>query len=539
MAGLVHFLVSGIPAAADGSVQFFQLGETTVSGLVYSDPDGQNVETTHTLDAAGAITRYIGEPCDIVVYDSDGAVVKTVPVIDDAKLVRVNNAIATGTDPAGSGMTIAAGNTTLNALLTLFATSMGADDGFALGNGGETLIKNGLSPFFDLANYGAAGNDTTDDTAAVQAAYTAAAAAGGGIVYVRAGTYKITGAINVSTGIITIGEGAATTSFKQYTSGTNGWFTVTADDCMFFGLTFARNTTSMTGRVIDTTKRTHIAFCKFDGYNGTHLYLNGSSADVRCLSCRFTQTEASGTYSDGTSTSATGKFTNCIFACSIASATGFSGSGTYMLSACEMGITASGGTAFGSSTLVTWAGGSIVSTTTSGTITMSTGTLCITGVRITTGASGTLRLTSGGTISESGCVFGSTDVVVGTPLANSGSYSTTRDVRRKTTTTGGTTYTPDPEYGLQEVSFSGAGMAVQAPSSGGHEGWAMVFFFKNTNVGAQNLTWDNTAFDWSGAALNINASATATATAVKITTAVIGAVSFSWALTAAPVSHAA
>lgn len=65
--------------------------------------------------------------------------------------------------------------------------------------------------------YGAVGNGIADDTAAIQAAIDAAEAIGGGIVYVPAGTYKISATIVINKPILIIGAGDG-----NDTSNTNG-----------------------------------------------------------------------------------------------------------------------------------------------------------------------------------------------------------------------------------------------------------------------------------------------------------------------------
>lgn len=53
--------------------------------------------------------------------------------------------------------------------------------------------KNALTGWFHTDGFGAVGDGAADDTAAIQAAIDAADAAGGGRVYLRKGTYKVTG----------------------------------------------------------------------------------------------------------------------------------------------------------------------------------------------------------------------------------------------------------------------------------------------------------------------------------------------------------
>ena len=71
---------------------------------------------------------------------------------------------------------------------------------------------------FNVKNYGAAGDGTTNDTTAINNAIAAAIAAGGGIVYLPAGTYKITNNLSVyhATGVTIIGAGEGETVIRGY-----------------------------------------------------------------------------------------------------------------------------------------------------------------------------------------------------------------------------------------------------------------------------------------------------------------------------------
>jgi hypothetical protein len=73
---------------------------------------------------------------------------------------------------------------------------------------GVSLASNGSlkNLFFNVKDptYGAVGNGASDDTAALQAAITAAGAAGGGIVFLPAGTYKISTPLTMSASNVTL-----------------------------------------------------------------------------------------------------------------------------------------------------------------------------------------------------------------------------------------------------------------------------------------------------------------------------------------------
>ena len=83
----------------------------------------------------------------------------------------------------------------------------------------------GLPPqWFNVRSsaYGATGNGTTDDTTAIQAAITAAHNAGGGVVYLPAGTYKLSSALTIGTGVTLAGDGLQVTTLTQTSTSANG-----------------------------------------------------------------------------------------------------------------------------------------------------------------------------------------------------------------------------------------------------------------------------------------------------------------------------
>jgi hypothetical protein len=121
---------------------------------------------------------------------------------------------------------------------------------------------------------GAKGDGTTDDTAALQAAATAA---GGKTLYFPAGTYRITGTVNITTaGTTVIGDGAKVFVAFGVSLPANGTaFSVMVSDVTFDGLWF-----DSTGTSTSTTTNKYII--KFVGTTGTHL----KNSTVR--NCKFT-----------------------------------------------------------------------------------------------------------------------------------------------------------------------------------------------------------------------------------------------------------
>lgn len=77
--------------------------------------------------------------------------------------------------------------------------------------------------WFNVKDYGADGNGTTDDTASIQAAVNAANGVGGGVVYLPAGTYKLTSAVTLHNRITLRGDGDFVTNIVQSSTTANGF----------------------------------------------------------------------------------------------------------------------------------------------------------------------------------------------------------------------------------------------------------------------------------------------------------------------------
>ena len=151
MATLVHVLANGFSDAASGTAEIYSHGTSTLSSLVYSDPDGQSPVTTHALNSAGRVVRYVAERVDLVVKTAAGATVTTISDVVgvDGRTVRLESSLFTGANPNGNGQIITGGITTLNAAFALLRDSLGTDDGYVLPSGQvdstEYLLKNILA----------------------------------------------------------------------------------------------------------------------------------------------------------------------------------------------------------------------------------------------------------------------------------------------------------------------------------------------------------------------------------------------------------
>lgn len=73
-----------------------------------------------------------------------------------------------------------------------------------------TSVQDKLRETVSVKDFGAVGDGVTDDTAAIQAAIDAVDASGGGTVFIPAGSYEITTAINMKNGVDIVGAGYRT-----------------------------------------------------------------------------------------------------------------------------------------------------------------------------------------------------------------------------------------------------------------------------------------------------------------------------------------
>lgn len=68
-------------------------------------------------------------------------------------------------------------------------------------------LSSGSSPVINVYDFGAAGNGTADDTSAIQTAINLVQSNGGGIVFIPAGTFKITGTLTITGAVRLLGAG--------------------------------------------------------------------------------------------------------------------------------------------------------------------------------------------------------------------------------------------------------------------------------------------------------------------------------------------
>lgn len=502
MASLVAPLACGFAAAPSGTAEFYNEGTATLA-TVYSDPHGVTQETTHTLDQYGGLSRYVERRVDVVVKTAAGATVRTFTWGTDAREARVENLGFSGTDANGS--TVAGGRTTVDAVLTSLYASLGGPDGLTLLSGVPTTIHAALSAStasilysVKASAYGASGNDTNDDTNPIQAAINAAALAGGGLVWFPHGTYKITGSLSIPTGskVALLGESESGVTIKQYTSGINGWLLFGADSTSIQGISFARNATALSGRILATSGgRISVIGCTFAGYGGTQLYADTSAnSEFNCYGCKFGQDEAGSRIGLAGVGGARFRFIACQLNVSLASAICFENAGQFDLTGTTVTMTAAGATLFSTSATARVSGGRIdASGVTSGTTILSAGaSLTIAGTQLEIGAGGTLQMASTGALNESATTpTGSGTINVGAPTAG---YSTSRNVHFTATSGALTNYTANAAFGIHEITTSTSGtFTMNAPTGPTLSGWPLTFILRNTSGANVTMSW-NAAF---------------------------------------------
>lgn len=237
---LLEAIAAGVEGASSGTATIYKRGTTTPATL-YTGIDGSgstSPSNTIALDANGGAVWYVNEPVDIVVYSSTNQVVRSFTSLESGADVEIMSQSFTGTDynTAASGASLPAWLTTI---LDRWKTNAGALDWKVSINGVATTLQTAFASvsglFFNVKSsaYGAVGDGAADDTAAIQAAISAAVLSGGGVVYFPAGTYRITGHIDITSNIQLLGCGPGTSTINIDHATENGFrFTTGAADAV-------------------------------------------------------------------------------------------------------------------------------------------------------------------------------------------------------------------------------------------------------------------------------------------------------------------
>lgn len=473
MASLVQALAAGITAAPSGSAEFFTLGTSTLSTLVY-DGDG-NAVTTTTLDAYGFAERYVKEPVTVKIYTAAGAFLRQFDHVEDAKVVRLESPAFTG--PNESGSIVAGGATTEQAAWSLFLASFGATDAYVGISSGAALLKTLLASvtegmFFNIVSFGADPTGVADSTAYVQATVNAAATAGGGPVFVPPGTYLINATISVPDGVWFLGV-FPVSIFKQVTNSLAfGMLSLGAGGC--FGMTFTA-AAALTGGLIRYANlaalQSHLIQCRFAPTTGNCI-THDDATDLKVMGCTFERTTSSANtpfYVNLGPTTAVARFSDCKFTVSGATAPTLqlSSTGTIHATNCTWSHATGASTIFSSSSTAIVSGGLIDNSGATAALTVSLGTLTISGTRITAAASGSVRLIAGSqALYDGGCDFDPTNsnVTVG---AVSTRFSKTREQQKTSASAVTTSYTPAAaNFGVHVYTQTGgAAFTLNNPST--------------------------------------------------------------------------
>lgn len=480
MASLVSPLAVGIAAASSGTAEFYNEGTGTLAS-VYSDPHGVTPETTHTLDAAGAIERYVEARTDVVVKDSDGATVTSFTVGGDARETRVENAWFLGSD--GLGGTVLGGRTTLDAVLSTLGAGVASTD----------------SPFFfNVVTYGAVGDGVANDTAAFQAAITAAVAAGGTVVIPDA-TYKTAGAMTVAGDCNFLGLGFPTITSS---SAFNTFFTVsTASVNAFTNIRFTASASVTAAINVTGGAKVTVSNCTFpSGFQIVGILAAHASAEVTCIGCRFTvDTSTSSRAGNATVGGARMSFIGCTATIS-ASAPAFDGTTdtSVEVTACRISTSAGSAGIIGGATYAKITGGHISCSNAAGQTYFNSGGsstyLAVTGVNVQHVASHVFYMVGGGGhVVETGCIFsGGGTVNMGTPASLRSQYRNSLSAAA----TAAWPATISSISGLNRfTSFtysSGGGGAttVGVPSPDSGLGDDLTLIIRNTSGSTQTISWN-------------------------------------------------
>lgn len=209
----IQALVSGIAAAANGTVRLYKRGSAAPS-VYYLDFEATQTLSAYPiqLDSSGSATVYVGELVEVQVRDANGVLVRDFVAGDNAQAIEVTSPAFSGVDytsgQAGVGLP-----TTLQQTFQSLLSSFGTTDYKVLVNGAAVTMQVAVAGlaglFFNVKSYGATGNGLADDSTAVNAAILAAAATatGGGVVFFPPGTYRMTQSLNLTAGVMLMGAG--------------------------------------------------------------------------------------------------------------------------------------------------------------------------------------------------------------------------------------------------------------------------------------------------------------------------------------------
>jgi hypothetical protein len=300
---LVHFLVSGVAGAEDGTATFVLRGTaSSAASVLYSDFEGTTQPGTNiiTLDSNGAAEIYCDAYCDVTLKNEAGATIRTVTVGNSATTVEVISDSFTGTDYSGSPTAVSE-PITLAAVLDKWNNSAGATNWQVSVGGVATNLSSAFASiagiYFNVKDpaYGAVGDGVTDDTTAIA---NAIAASNGSIVFFPPGTYKVSTLTITDSNYNLLGSGPGSSIISGYQAGTS--MVILDNSVEGFGticqLGFAATAAYTNGIAINPTQNVQFTNCHIDTTNMvsgvTNLDFDGGSY-VLMNGCFFTVDTAS------------------------------------------------------------------------------------------------------------------------------------------------------------------------------------------------------------------------------------------------------
>ena len=274
---LIQMLAAGVAntdgtPVASGRCRFYQPG-TLTPVTVYADSAGTSAVTPPLiLTAGGTGTAYTQQPTRLIVKDSTD----TLTLFDG----NVNTDRAESdyvTSAAFNGGTETRLQTILDGWSAAFGGSAGLWQYKAYSDAVERNPKDVITEVqLSVKSYGAVGDGVTDDTAAIQATVDRMATIGGGTVIIPTGTYKITLAIVINIGGITIAGQSRTGTIIQNTGTTTRAFdarAIAATYPNFSNFTISHSSSS-SAAAIESTWPTTVNRLVISGHN---LGLKGTS----------------------------------------------------------------------------------------------------------------------------------------------------------------------------------------------------------------------------------------------------------------------
>lgn len=274
-------------ANASGKVFLYSPGTTTlVAG--YKDDSLSEAWTTDgggiPLDAGGRVKIWINDAVDVVITDSDDAILDTMDTYNwtRAEQVQVENPNYTGavTDSSGAVSQGLGGKTNLDLLLDAAASSLG--DNFQYQESTGATSRNYIDVItgqrVSVKDFGALGNNVADDTAAIQLGLNEAARLHGTLLF-EPGTYLHSGlALASPSGVRIDGRNA---TLKMTGASASSLVMTAATSCSVANLTIDGSSSTGTG-LAATSNSSSILFDSVTVRNhGVNIDLAGTDMNLR------------------------------------------------------------------------------------------------------------------------------------------------------------------------------------------------------------------------------------------------------------------